>query len=120
MAVSAAPGNELAGEKPGLGFYPGEDAIQQLFEKVVMGGTPVAVSSAPVIPSTLAMRQYIAETPASIGFLPSRAVDETMRQVALEGFELASLSMPLLAVTADAPQGQDLLWLGCLQNALND
>lgn len=116
---SAKPPDEIAKAAPGLNFYLSGDEFQAQFEQIVMGGMPLALSSGVVIPSSLAMRQALADAPAGIGLLPSSAVDGAVKPVELTGIDPARLVIPIIALAAYDPQGADAVWLACITDSLN-
>ena len=115
----SAPDGELLGSAPELNFFLEGEEAQVLFERAVMNGTPVARSSGFIVPSTFSMRQSVGESSPSIGFLPARAVNDSVKIVTVSSLDKSALTQPILAISAKDPEGKSLLWLGCLQQILN-
>lgn len=112
------PDAELGSESPGIIFFLAGEEIQDLFDHVVMADAPVSRALSTLIPSALSMREAVSESPSQIGFLPSGAIDTTVKLVTITGIEDASLALPILAISREKPQGSAAEWLICLQQTL--
>ncbi len=112
-------GTELGATSPGFNFYLVGEEIQDLFDRVLMANAPVSRASSTLIPSTLSMRDAVSNSPSQIGFLPSGAIDTTVKPVTITGIEEDSLTLPILAISKEKPQGSTAEWLICLQQSLN-
>jgi len=115
---TAEPETELGAEPPGLNFFLAGEEIQDLFDQVVMANAPVSRATSILIPSTLKMREAVVTSPSQIGFLPSGAIDASVKPVTITGIEDASLTLPILAISGNKPQGAAEEWLKCLQQSL--
>ncbi len=113
------PGTELGATSPGLNYYLVGEEIQDLFDRVLMANAPVSRASATLIPSTVSMREAVSKSVSQIGFLPSGAIDATVKPVTISGIEEASLTLPILAISKEKPEGSAAEWLFCLQQSLN-
>ncbi len=65
------------------------------------------------------MREGIAQDPLSIGFIPSRWLDSTVKALEVTGVDADSLKAPILVHTSEQPAGTFEKWLACLQQMLN-
>lgn len=115
----SAPGDEISKLPPKLNFYSQGEEAQDLFEQLVLAGTPVARASATLVPSALSMLEAVSGAPDAIGFLPSRSANESVKPVILTGFEKSQLSLPILAISLLEPQASARAWLACIQQTLN-
>ena len=115
---SAILPDEIAKSAPTLHFYLAGDEFQAQFEQIVMGGMPLALSSGVVMPSSLAMRQALADAPAGIGLLPSSAIDGAVKPVALTEIDPDALVLPIIAYAVDYPRDADSIWLTCISESL--
>ena len=84
-----------------------------------MGGTPLASAAALLVPGGLQMRDTVAGLTSGIGFVPSRFVNASVKEVSLTGVDPSALEMPILAITTSEPTGNTREWLLCLQTVLN-
>ncbi len=66
-------------------------------------------------PDPAAVMAAIASEPYSLGFVPARWLDSSVKQVAIVGAEAGLLSRPVLAMSPGEPQGARRAWLACLQ-----
>ncbi len=108
------------GEKPiSLGFYSPNEDIQVMLDLAVMTGQPVENSNATLIPDAAAMLETVAESDTSIGFIPARAMNETVKEVSLTDVDPLKLTQPILAIAKTEPSGAMRNWLICLQTVLN-
>ncbi len=110
---------DLGSQAPALNFYLAGEEIQDLFDQRVMTGVPVAAASASLIPSALSMREAVSGNAAAIGFLPSGAVDDSVKPITLTGVEDSQLTLPILAISTSEPQGSARNWLVCLQQSMS-
>lgn len=69
-------------------------------------------------PAPAELRAAVAADPSAIGLLPARFLDDSVRELVIDGLDPAALSAPLLALTPQEPQGALRAWLGCLQAKL--
>lgn len=116
---SSAPDSNFSALSPALNFYPGREEPQQLFVDAVMAGKPVASAPALLIPGGKQMVEAVGGDPAAFGFLPSRFLTTSVREVSLSGVDPVTLQMPILAITSAEPTGKTRDWLVCLQKVLN-
>lgn len=114
-----APGETLAAQAPALNFYPAEEEPQHLFWEGIMFGNPVASAPALLIPGSRQMLESVAADPAAFGFVPSRALDNSVKEVPVSGISDSTLQMPILSISASEPAGKAREWLLCLQKVLN-
>jgi hypothetical protein len=111
------PQSSPAGEIQPWVYLPGDDA-QAVFETSVLKGQAVSTRVTFLAPDPEAMRDAIASSPAAIGFLPRRWLNQTVKQLPVEGLDTASLRQPILALSKSAPDGIEKSWLICLQDQL--
>ncbi|MDP3721586.1 MAG: undecaprenyl-diphosphatase UppP [Anaerolineaceae bacterium] len=116
---SSALDENLTAQAPALNFYPGQEEPQALFVKAVMSGQPVAGASGLLVPGGKQMLEIVASDPAAFGFVPSRFLSASLKEVSLSGVDPAMLQMPLLAISSAEPTGKTRDWLLCLQKVLN-
>ena len=69
-------------------------------------------------PHPAAVAAAIATERLSIGFVPARWLDASIKQVKVEGAEPGMLSRPVLAMAPVEPQGAKRAWLLCLQEKI--
>lgn len=98
-------------------YLPGED-IQQLFENSILKGGQIT-SLAFIAGDPQQMRTAVAADMGAIGFVPSRWMDTSVRQVTISDINPATLSFPVLAITPTEPSGALRTWFSCLQQFLN-
>lgn len=112
------PSGELGNLSPVLNFYQAGEEVQDMFERQIMDGAPVARAAAALIPSSLSMKQAVTQETAAIGYIPSGAVDSSVKAITLSGLEESRLTMPILAITNSEPQGVARGWLLCVQQSI--
>jgi DNA-binding transcriptional LysR family regulator len=69
-------------------------------------------------PNPAAVAAAIAGEPHSIGFVPARWLDSSLKQVEIVGAQQGLLSRPLLAMAPTEPGGAKRAWLLCLQEQI--
>jgi ABC-type phosphate transport system substrate-binding protein len=111
------PSEELGNLPPVLNFYQAGEEVQDIFERQILAGTPVARAAATLIPSSLSMQQEVGQDIAAIGYIPSGAVDNSVKAITITGLEETQLSMPILAISLSEPQGAIREWLLCIQQS---
>ncbi len=109
-----APGDAIA-----LYTYAQQDESQQLFARELMLGQPVATSLSTYVPSALTMQSAISLDLNALGLLPARTLNANLSPLTLTDFDLDTLTLPLLAYTAQPPADSARQWLACLQETLN-
>jgi ABC-type phosphate transport system substrate-binding protein len=87
---------------------PGGNDVRLLFDQFVLGGARVS-SNARVAPNPEAMLETIRAETSAIGYLPAAWVDETIEVIA------TGVQLPVLALSAQEPQGAARDVLLCLQ-----
>jgi hypothetical protein len=102
-----------------LGFYPKEEDIQDIFDRVIMNGQPVAGAKALLIPDPQAMIEFLQGEKSAIGFLPGDTMNTNLKEIKLTEYDPASLMQPLLVLSKTAPQGAARELLVCAQNVIN-
>ncbi len=113
---SAQPSDELYDLPVEFLLYPEGDDARVIFEESVLADSPLADSTALILPSPTAMNAEVASVINAFGFLPALAVDNTVATVALmQGTEEFSTKQPILAITSSEPQAAVVEWLACLQ-----
>ncbi len=113
---TAEPAAALGAEPPGLNFYLVGEEIQDLFDQAVMANAPVSRASSTLIPSTSSMREVVSTSTSQFGFLPSGAIDTTVKPLNITGIEDENLTLPILAISENEPQGPAAEWLICLHS----
>ncbi len=76
-----------------------------------------AIADAGLAPTTGAMRKAVAADPSAIGYLPARWLDSSVRALTVSGLEI---DLPILAISAQEPQGEARALLLCLQERIGD
>ena len=79
------------------------------------------ISSGPeaiLAPNPAAVVTAVASEPYSIGFVPARWLDSTIKQIEITGADPQSFSRPVLAMAPSEPQGAKRAWLACLQEQI--
>lgn len=102
-----------------LGFYSPNEDIQVMLDLAVMSGQAVDTSKATVIPDTAAMMAAVSESDTAFGFVPVRALNETVKEIPLTDVDALKLTQPILAIAKTEPSGATRNWLICLQTVLN-
>lgn len=116
---TSAPAEKFSTLSPALNFYNAEEEPQQLFVETVMAGQPVASAPALLIPGGKQMVESVASDHAAFGFVPARLLNDSVKEITLNGFDPATVQMPILAISAAEPTGKAHEWLLCLQKVLN-
>ncbi len=112
----AAEGSPASG-KISIWEYPQGEDVQQVFEAAVQ--RPVQPPSfAQVAPDPRAVVEAVAGDPTAIGFIPAHWLTDAVQPVDLTGAEPSSLVQPILALTAQTPEGAEKEWLLCLQEKI--
>lgn len=94
---------------------PAGSAAWQLFEEAVLG-EPFSLGREVVIaPSPELARAAVAGNSGSLGILPRRYLDETVRAVPISDVDQGALVRPILAISPAEPQDAPRAWLACLQ-----
>jgi hypothetical protein len=88
---------------------------RQLFTEVVLEPRLVLGRAVAIAPSPESMREAVAADSGALGILPRRWVDDTVRTVPLADLPQGALIRPILALSADEPQGALRAWVACLQ-----
>lgn len=109
---------DFLGQAPGpiaaWGFPSSAEAAQ------IARSAGVTISSASLlVPAPAEMRAAVAADPTSIGLLPGRYLDSSVRRLEINDLDPKALQAPLLAFTPGEPQGSLRAWLFCLQERLN-
>ncbi len=98
--------------------YSSNEDAQLIATSSLMQGSPFSplayLAADPEI-----MRGAIAQDPLSIGFIPSRWLDSTVKSLTVTGIDADSLNAPILVHTSEQPAGAFEKWLACLQQLLN-
>ncbi len=63
------------------------------------------------------MRTAVSRDPDGIGFLPARWLDTSVKEIILNDLG-QGLTVPIVALSAQAPDSQQQLWLDCIQRTL--
>jgi ABC-type phosphate transport system substrate-binding protein len=92
--------------------YPAGDDTRSAMEWAAAGPATV------LAPDPAAVKQAVAAERYSLGYLPRRWLDSSLKEVAVEGLTEAQLRLPLTALAAQEPQGSLRAWLGCVQDGL--
>ncbi len=108
---------DFLGQAPGpvttWGFPAADEAVP------IASAAGLTISNTNLLaPAPAEMRAAVAADPASIGLLPSRFLDSSVRQLTIDGLDSDAMQAPLLALTPDEPQGPLRAWLFCLQERL--
>ena len=69
-------------------------------------------------PNPAAVMAAVASEPTSIGFVPARWLDSSVKQIKITGAEGNVLNRPVLAMAPVEPQGVKRAWLACLQEQI--
>jgi len=110
-AGCASCGLDFSGSVLAYIYAPGEDV------RAVAGwipGGPAAV----LAPGPAEVRAAVAKERYSVGYLPARWLDASVKAVPVVPVEQAMLSQAVLAFAPREPQGAQRAWLACVQNAL--
>ncbi|MCJ7626231.1 MAG: hypothetical protein MUO76_22295 [Anaerolineaceae bacterium] len=95
--------------------YPPDDTIRKIFESSI-SDSELHNPFVYIAPHPEAMLQALANDPLAIGFLPSIWLDTRVRELAVDGFQQGTLSVPILAFTNGEFQEKQLSWLKCLED----
>jgi hypothetical protein len=97
--------------------YPGGDPWENFVEDSLL--KPAELSSLiHISPGPGELRAEVASDPGGLGFLPRRWLDKSVRELPIADVTPTSLTRPLLAATANQPQGGEKDFLLCLQEGL--
>lgn len=106
--ASCAP--DFDGAVKAYGYAAGED-VQQIANWIRPG--PAAL----LAPDPAAVRDAVARERYSIGFLPARWVDKTVKSVKIEGADPGLLKQSILGLALQEPQGSKRAWLLCVSES---
>ncbi len=116
---SAQPADELYDLPVEFLLYPEGDDTRAIFEASVMADTPLADSTALLVPSPAEVNAEVASVINAFGFLPARAADDAVKAVEImDGAEPVAITRPILAITPSEPQAAVAQWLACLQDQI--
>ena len=116
---SAQPADELYDLAVEFLLYPEGDDTRAIFEASVMADTPLADSTAILVPSPAEVNAEVASVINAFGFLPARAVDKLVKVIeVIDGAEPVVVTRPILAITPSEPQAAVAQWLTCLQDQI--
>jgi len=74
--------------------------------------------AAKIAPNAQGMVEAVGQNPSAIGFVPSRWLDSQVKAIELSGVSTDELTVPVLAITRDRPEGAIRDWLLCLQDGI--
>lgn len=94
-------------------IYPPEDAGWQVFSDSLFENQ-LPYLEALLVPDAASLRSVVAADPATIGLLPSRWLDASVRPLSVIGSP--PMRQPILAVTPDPPSRDTQNFLLCLQD----
>ncbi|MDZ4158502.1 MAG: substrate-binding domain-containing protein [Anaerolineaceae bacterium] len=97
--------------------YPPGDDLSTIFEAAILGEGKMDAYTR-LAPHPEAMLRVVAEDPGAIGYLPARWLDDSVRQVQMEGVEMGSLRKPIVALAAIEPEGNRREWLHCVEGLI--
>jgi len=109
-----SPAPQLGQEIHPWAYNPGDD-IQAIFEAAI---GPIRADAAALAPDPDAMRQAVAADPGAIGFLPRRALDDSVKSIEITGLNADALTHPILVLAPVQPAALSRDWLVCLQERL--
>jgi hypothetical protein len=109
-ARCASCGPDFEGAVKAYGYATGED-VQQAAIWIQPGPAMF------LAPDPQAVREAVARERYSIGFLPARWVDKTVKSLKIEGIEPGLLKRPILGLASQEPQGAKRAWLLCVSEA---
>jgi hypothetical protein len=95
--------------------YLARDDQRQIFDLAFLDGKALS-KQAYQAPDPIAMLEAVAKDPYAIGYILKSQLDQSVRQVGLEGATENSLRQPILALAQKEPQGNLRQLLLCLQN----
>ena len=113
------PPSEVLDQPIQMYVYPGSEDAQEFFAEILDNKISPSLSSAILVPSTIAMNQAILANPGGLGYLPAQAVDAKVLPVNVtRNGKTLEPSRPMLAITDEEPQGISRQWLACLTQAV--
>jgi hypothetical protein len=98
--------------------YSENDEALQLFKKTIMGDEKLFVG-ATLLPNPQAMRDEVANDPSSIGLLPVRWLDSSVKSISIRDLP-DGMHQPVVVLSRGQPGGMIRDWLLCLQAKVND
>jgi undecaprenyl-diphosphatase len=101
-----------------LNFYPPEEDIQEIFIQDLMGGQPVLFTAGVLVPDITAMHDALINSTDAIGYLPSRAVADNLKEISITDLDAKVLQQPVLAIYQNQLPEKTLEWLSCLKRIL--
>jgi hypothetical protein len=113
------PGTALPnGEVIQAWAYPSSEDTQQIFELNLTNGETPRASAVHIAPGPAEMLEAVAESPAAMGYLPRRWLDERVKEITIKGIEAENLRQPILSLSNAEPAGIEKAWLVCLQEQI--
>jgi hypothetical protein len=109
-ARCASCGPDFDGTVKAYAYAAGED-VQQVANWIRPG--PAVF----LAPDPAAVREAVAQERYSIGFLPARWVDKTVKSIRIEGGEPELLKRAILGLASQEPQGSKRAWLLCVSES---
>jgi len=82
---------------------------------VALRAAGIKMENAGLAPTPKAMLNAVAENSNTIGFIPVRWVDDSVRVLQVKGLDI---TLPILATSRMEPQGAARAWLVCLQEKI--
>lgn len=100
-------------------YSPGEDVSLEIARilSLTQSGTMNRVW---VAPNPQAVAEAITNNPAAVGWLPTRWLNNNLKELPLQGINPADLIIPVLALTPQEPVPVVREWLACLQSSFNN
>ena len=95
--------------------YPPGNEVEQIVSNELLQGDSIT-SQGYLAPDPSAMLDAVSSKTGAIGFLPRAWMTEDVKTIELEGGEGVDLRQPVLALTAESPQGAVRTLLSCLQS----
>ena len=111
--------DDLIDQPVDLLLYPEEDDTRRIFDETILSGPTVSTATSYLVPSPELMKQEIAAKVNTLGFLPERAADASVKVIqVMDGSKLVRISRPILAISQSEPRGLANQFLVCLQAAI--
>lgn len=108
--------DQISSQPIDLLIHPLESPISKEIQENMMGGASFS-TFATLVPSSKLMVQEINRNINSIGFLPEKWIDSSIKEIKWTNERTESLSVPVLVYSTIEPEGDLEVFLTCVQNA---
>jgi len=97
--------------------YPIDSDLQVFFGQTVLPVEELTILNL-IAPNPKSLLEAVSQDPAAVGFIPSRWLNPSVKELPVNGTETARWSQPILAVTKTSLEGVTRDWLLCVQDVV--